>query len=95
MIPLILAAVGGYFIADSVKDKKVFANGGYTTSKSDRMLAPNNRLITLEQIGTIWTLSDEANMYDESLEFLKKPYISREAAETFIDKLKEIIDEQE
>jgi len=28
MLPLILAVVGGYFIGDSMKDKKVFAEGG-------------------------------------------------------------------
>jgi len=28
MLPLILAVVGGYLVGDSIKDKKVFANGG-------------------------------------------------------------------
>ncbi len=33
MLPFILAAVGGYFIGDSMNDKQVFADGGKIKSK--------------------------------------------------------------
>jgi hypothetical protein len=39
MIPLILAAVGGYFIADSIKKEKSMADGGYMAESTNNELA--------------------------------------------------------
>ena len=80
MLPLILAAVGGYFIADSLKDKVVMADGGYMAESTNNELAQYIIHLSNEKANT--TSKAKIDMLNKDIEEVKQELSKRKQNKT-------------